>query len=100
MALISILGLLEAILLPFLNKAKMQTGVMVKTRQPDESQEPKEESDLESIVKEAIEAYKANDMKHLSDCIKEAHDLLHKYMDKPESDSSASQNEKAAKENE
>jgi len=59
-------------LLPFLNKAKMQTGVMVKTRQPDESSEENKEesSDLESMVKEAIEHYKANDFKQLASFIK------------------------------
>lgn len=81
----------------------MQTGVMVKTRQPDESSEPKEEtSEIESLVREGIEAYKANDIAKLSKIIKEAHDCLHEYMDKPESESNDfhSQNVKAAKEQE
>ena len=88
-------------MLPFLkNNIKNQTGVTVKTRAPDESAEPKEETaDLESIIQEGIEAYKAGDMKRLAKAVKEAHDCLHEYMDSDsESNDFHSQNEKAAKE--
>lgn len=76
----------------------MQTGVVVKTRQPDESAE-KPESDLESMVKEAIEHYKSNDFKALADCIKEIIDSCSNPSES-ESNDYASQNEKAAKEQE
>lgn len=85
-------------MLPILNKAKMQTGVMVKTRQPDESAE-KPESDLESMVKEAVEHYKANDFKALADCVKEIIECCQN-TNESESNDYASQNEKASKEQE
>lgn len=62
---------LEVALLPFLKNNKMQSGVMVKQRQPDESAEPQEPKDLESMVKQAIEHYKANDFKQLASCVKD-----------------------------
>ena len=76
---------------------------MVKQRQPDEAQESKEEKSLESMVKDAIESYKANDFKQLSQCVKEIIEHCSSSEDKeenkPEKHSYADQNE-SAKENE
>lgn len=84
-------------MLPFLNRTKMQTGVAVENRQ---SEEPKEEQlELGTLIRAGIEAYKSNDMQHLTDIVKEIHDCLHEFMDAKKSDTGFhSQNVLAAKE--
>lgn len=95
----------EVIILPFM-KPKMQTGVIVSTRKPDEI--PKDESSpddsgLEVCAQDIISALESKDAKKLAAAIKSAFQICEA---SPESDDGAephsydAQNIKAAKDQE
>lgn len=59
-------------MLPFLKKAKLQTGVIVKERSPDEKpEENQEDSGLEDCAKELISAIEMKDPKAVARVIKD-----------------------------
>lgn len=60
-------------MLPFLLKKKQETGVVMKTRSPDEKPEENQEDDsgMEACAKELMSAVKADDHKAVARIIKD-----------------------------
>ena len=54
----------------FKNKEQSATGIIMKNRKPDNSEEKQDDSDLESCGREIIQALKADDAKAIAKAIK------------------------------
>lgn len=97
---------MEVIILPFLNKPKFQTGVIVKDRQPDEKPEQSDDSAdaIHACAQDLIEAVHSKNVKNAAEAIKSAFEILesmpHEENDEDhvEPHSYAAQNQKAAQE--
>lgn len=68
----------EVHLLPFLKQSqeKQQSGVIVKTRTPDEVPEISEDSGIEACAQEIIDAIHARDSKRLASALKDAFQIV------------------------
>jgi hypothetical protein len=79
-------------MLPFLNKAKLQTGVLVKNRQPDaNNEEPTESNDIEECAKSLLSAIESKDIKQIAEEIRKIYLFLHNEIDKPEDEQTKSE---------
>lgn len=85
----------EVNLLPFLkNKMNQGSGVIIKNREPDESQEVQPDS-LEDCVEHLLSAIASKDKSAIAQALRDVHDELHLEMSE-KSNSYDKQNEEAA----